>query len=336
MHRTLILTILAVAVSGCDLELPDGDITSVYTWGQYFLDKYEPERDEFNTNIEEGPAPLETPRTVLLVTGVTIPAEWFDGIEARLERDGFRTVTYEPPELLSYDLFEASHDLADVVDDLIAETGEESIDILAECTGGVIARYYVQSLGGDRHVDRLVTFVSPQAGIEKVPLARAFVDWEALEDLTPGSEFLTEVASVPLPETVDMTSIYTCTDEYIQPYETSIVPGATNIGLCDEFVGHFQTMYDRDIYLIMHDALTEPLSFRPDIVTDDPTGDDVIGDGGVIGDPAADDDLDFDDTSEPHAELAGCSAGGSDAPIHGALFLLALAFAARLRRRTER
>lgn len=341
MHRTMIFLALASAAAGCDLELPDGDITSVYTWGQYFLDKFEDERHEFNTVIEEGPARLETPRTVLLVTGVTIPIEWFDGIKARLERDGFNTVSYEPPELLSYDLYEASHDLADVVDEVLAETGEDSIDILAECTGGVIARYYVQSLGGDRNIDRLVTFVSPQAGIDKVPLARAFVDWEALEDLTPGSEFLTEVASVPLPETVDMTSIYTCTDEYIQPYNTSIVPGATNIGLCDGFVGHFQTMYDRDIYLIMHAALTQPLSFRTDIdedIDEDIVDEDVVED--VEDDIVVDDDVTEDDEDLEYAGMtdfdaettAGCSASGGNGPAQGAFFLLALGMLSRRRR----
>ena len=335
MYRTLFLLPFAVAATGCDLELPSGDITSVHTWGQYFLDKFEDERHEFNTVIEEGPAPIARPRTVLLVTGVTIPIEWFDGIKARLERDGFNTVSYEPPELLSYDLFEASHDLADVVDDVLAETGEETIDILAECTGGVIARYYVQSLGGDRNIDRLVTFVSPQAGIDKVPLARAFVDWEALEDLTPGSEFLTEVASVPLPETVDMTSIYTCTDEYIQPYTTSIVPGATNIGLCDGFVGHFQTMYDPEIYLIMHGALIQPLSFRRDR-DDDGVPDDI--DDTIDDDTIEDDteDMEWHGAPELDADTAGCSAAGGDTPIHGAFFLLALGMVSRSRRRAAR
>lgn len=323
MYRKMMLLTLVLATAGCDLDLPSGDITSVYTWGEYFLDKFEDERHEFNTVIEEGPEPLAAPRTVLLVTGVTIPAEWFDGIKARLERDGFRTVVWEPRELLTYDLFEASEDLADVVNGIIAESGETTIDILAECTGGVIARHYVQSLGGDEHIDRLVTFVSPQAGIDKVPLARHFVDWPALEDLTPGSDFLTTVAEVPLPETVDMTSIYTCTDEYIQPYNTSIVPGATNIGLCDEFVGHFRTMYDREIYLIMHAALTQPLTFddgRDDIVEDD------------IVEHVDEDDVDYAGMTRLDAETtAGCSAAGGDGPLHGAFFLLVLGLATRRR-----
>jgi len=51
-------------------------------------------------------------------------------------------------------------------------------------------------------------------------------------------------------------SSFTCTDEYIQPYPSSVTPGATNINLRHGFTGHFQTMYDPAVYLIMHDALT--------------------------------------------------------------------------------
>ena len=65
------------------------------------------------------------------------------------------------------------------------------------------------------------------------------------------------VNAVSPPKSVPMTSIYTCTVLYIQPYTTSIVPGATNIGLCNKFVDHFQTFYDPAIYLIMHEALVK-------------------------------------------------------------------------------
>jgi hypothetical protein len=65
------------------------------------------------------------------------------------------------------------------------------------------------------------------------------------------------VNDVPLPSDVKFTSIYTCTDEYIQPYMSSNIPGATNIEICNGFVGHFQTMYDPSIDMMMHDALIE-------------------------------------------------------------------------------
>ena len=224
-----------LALTACDL--PAGDKTSPEFWSELYLDKYAAEL--VVGELEEGPAPLQAPRTVLLITGVTIRAQWFDPIVARLERDGFKPVVYEPPALLSGDLFQATHDLAKVVEQVRDESGQDTIDILAECTGGVIARHYIQSLGGDKLVSRLVTFVSPHAGIAKAPWAALIAGWPALYDLSPGSAFLQAVANAPLPAGVDVTSIYTCTDEYIQPYQTSIVPGANNIGLCDGFVGHF-------------------------------------------------------------------------------------------------
>jgi len=284
MKHTLLALLATLTLVGCWEDLPAGDFTTPDYWSELFLNKY---ADELVVGeLEAGPGAIDEPRTVLLITGVTIRERWFDPIVARLERDGFRPVVYEPPALLSYDLFDATEDLADVVAQLRADSGQDKIDILAECTGGVIARHYIQSLGGDAYVSRMVTFVSPQHGVGKAPLAAVIAGWPALDDLTPGSDFLNAVNDAPLPENVPFTSIYTCTDEYIQPYETSIIPGANNIGLCDGFVGHFQTFYDPAIYEIMYDALTEPLPASAtapdpaeeptedpiDTPTEDPTG----------------------------------------------------------------
>jgi MYXO-CTERM domain-containing protein len=303
-------TLVALTMLGTCVGMPPGDMKSPEYWGDYFLAKYADERAAA-MQLEPGPAPLAQPRTVLLITGVTIPAEWFEPIVARLERDGFRPVVYEPPALLSGDLFENSEALAGVIDQIRAQTGEQKIDILAECTGGLIARHYIQALGGDQHVSRLVTFISPQHGVAKAPLAADFAGWPALYDLSPGSEFLETVNNAPLPANVPVTSIYTCTDEYIQPYETSIIPGANNIGLCDEFVGHYQFFYDPSIYLIMHGALTEPVASMPDpnAPTDEP------------------EDMTADD------EGGGCSSTGGSAG--GVAFLVLGAIVVARRRRSS-
>jgi len=254
--------IAAATLSTC--TLPQGDLDDPHTWGNYFLDKYAAERAEAMTIEPASTPPLAQPRTVLMITGVTIPAVWFDPIKARLERDGFHTVVYEPPALLSGDLFTNADKLAEVIAGIEAQTGETKIDILAECTGGLIARHYIEALGGDQHVSRLVTFISPQHGLPKAAEASAFVTWDAVQDLTPGSAFLETVNHAALPSTVPVTSIYSCTDEYIQPYLTSFIPGAKNIDLCDgTFVGHFQFFYDREIYKIMHAELTAPLPGDP-------------------------------------------------------------------------
>ena len=305
-------TLASVAVFSTCTGLPAGDITTPDYWGQFMLDKYEAERMAAMTIEPATQPPLAQPRTVLLITGVTIPAEWFDPIKARLERDGFRPVVWEPPALLSGDLFENSERLADVVDAIRAQTGEAKIDILAECTGGLLARHYIQSLGGDQYVSRMITFISPQAGLPKAAWAHDIVGWPALEDLTPGSDFLETVASTPLPANVPVTSIYTCTDEYIQPYKTSIIPGAKNIGVaCDgkSFIGHFQFFYDTEIYNLMHAELLVP----------------VPGDPNANEPPKADGDATTDD------EAGGCSTSGGTSGL--ALVVVLGALVARRRRR---
>lgn len=247
-----------VGIGQSDLSTP-GFTTPQY-WGAKFLAMYRPKLEASLRAVatEAPPAPpLAKRRPVLLITGVTIPAAWFGPIAARLRRDGFDPTVYEPPNLLAGSLVQNSADLDAVVQRVKKESGEERIDILAECTAGLIARHYVQSLGGEKHVSRLVTFVSPQHGIAKAPLAASIVGWQATYDLSPGSKFLEDVNAKSMPKEVPFTSIYTCTDEYIRPYRTSIVPGATNIGLCNGFVGHFQTFYDPEIYKIMRDALTK-------------------------------------------------------------------------------
>ena len=155
--------------------VPSGDWRSPDFWADMYLAKYARQRAAALQNIEPGPPPLAQPRTVLLITGATIRAKWFDPIVARLKRDGFVPVVYEPPALLSGSLEQATQDLAAVVEQVRAQSGQDKVDILAECTGGVIARHYIQSFGGADKVSRLVTFVSPQAGIALAPLVAKIV-----------------------------------------------------------------------------------------------------------------------------------------------------------------
>ncbi len=325
MLNQSLLLLATLSASSC-AGLPPGDMTDPHYWGDYFLDKYATERADAVNNLEPGPTPLVHPRTVLLITGVTIPAEWFDPIVLRLQRDGFRPVVYEPPDLLSGDLFDNAERLGDVIEQVQADSGQDKIDVLAECTGGLIARYYIQSLGGDQHVSRLVTFISPQHGVDKAPLAASIAGWPALYDLSPGSDFLHAVNDVPLPDDVAVTSIYSCTDEYIQPFTTSIIPGAKNIELCDGYIGHFRFFYDPDIYLIMHDALI-------DGVDDSDPADPGMTDPTDPSDPGSTDDP-TDPMAEPQDGAVGCSTGGG-AGGGFALLLLGLVAVSRRRRRRD-
>src|SRR5689334_3156117 len=81
LRTSLLATLALPALNGC-WDLPPGDVTDVWYWGNAMLDKYSDELfDSFGTvDSESAPTPLEHKRTVLLVTGVTIKKEFFGPI----------------------------------------------------------------------------------------------------------------------------------------------------------------------------------------------------------------------------------------------------------------
>ncbi|MEZ4466998.1 MAG: hypothetical protein R3F43_21750 [bacterium] len=156
--------------TGC--WLPPGDFTTPEYWAAYFLDIYADDLEIGGAGGREPAPPLEEPRTVLLITGVTIPARWFGPIAARL-RQGW---------------LQPGHLRAAGPAELRSGGGHRG----PGRGGGARARReragphrhpgrvhrrrhrapLIQSQGGEAHVDRMVTFVSPQHGVDKAPWAK--------------------------------------------------------------------------------------------------------------------------------------------------------------------
>jgi len=200
----------------------------------------------------------EEGRTVLLIPGTTIGTEFFDPMVARLRADGYRTVVYSPEDLFTESLVQGAENIGIEVERILAETGEDQLLVVAECDGGVASRYYAQVLGGHDRIAHLVTFVAAHNGTRLAGLAAAFSPFEALQDIRPKSDFMTELNSAEFPVDFQMTSIYSCRDKLMKPYETSVVPGATNIEFCDHKVGHFDGFWDPVVYETIRAALEQP------------------------------------------------------------------------------
>ncbi|MFI9625394.1 esterase/lipase family protein [Streptomyces sp. NPDC052042] len=66
--------------------------------------------------------------------------------------------------LLTCDIRAAAGLLGRHVEEICARTGHQEVDIVGHGLGGLIARYYVQRLGGDRRVRTLVTLGTPHGG----------------------------------------------------------------------------------------------------------------------------------------------------------------------------
>lgn len=113
---------------------------------------------------------------------------------------------------------------------MLATTGEEKLLLLAECNGGVAARYWLTQLGGNRYVDRLITFVSAHHGTAPAVISVC----SSFKDIQPECSFSQVMDETGLPADTEMISVYMNEDEVMKPYTTSMVDGALNIEICDD------------------------------------------------------------------------------------------------------
>jgi len=101
---------------------------------------------------------------ILLVHGMIDNRAIFAVLKHRLRRKGLRTIASMNYPLNTNDIRRAARELGGVVEALAERTGYEQIHVIGHSMGGLIARYYVQRLGGDRPVHTLVTLGTPHAG----------------------------------------------------------------------------------------------------------------------------------------------------------------------------
>jgi triacylglycerol lipase len=128
---------------------------------------------------------------ILLVHGMVDNRSIFTLLRRNLQRRGFHRVlslNYSP---LTRDVREAAEQLSGRVEGICADTGFERIHVIGHSLGGLIARYYVQCLGGDDRVHTLVTLGSPHGGTMPAHL----VPHRLARQLRPDSDVVRELAA---------------------------------------------------------------------------------------------------------------------------------------------
>ncbi|SCF78135.1 alpha/beta fold hydrolase [Streptomyces sp. Cmuel-A718b] len=105
---------------------------------------------------------------VVLLHGFIDNRSAFVVLRRTLARHGRRpeSLNYSP---LTRDVRTAAGLLGRHVEEICARTGHSRVDIVGHSLGGLIARYYVQRLGGDRRVRTLVTLGTPHGGTAVAP-----------------------------------------------------------------------------------------------------------------------------------------------------------------------
>ncbi len=75
------------------------------------------------------------------------------------------------------------------IEELTRNCGAEKVDIVAHSMGGLVSRYYIQKLGGDKKVRKLVTLGTPHNGTK----VAVFVVGKARKEMLPKSGFFKEI-----------------------------------------------------------------------------------------------------------------------------------------------
>ncbi|MET9414495.1 alpha/beta fold hydrolase [Streptomyces klenkii] len=153
---------------------------------------------------------------VLLLHGFIDNRSVFVLLRRSLRRHGWKQVeslNYSP---LTCDIRTAARLLGRHVEDICARTGQQRVDVVGHSLGGLIARYYVQRMGGDVRVRVLVTLGTPHAGTRAASLLPAH---PLVRQMRPGSDVVAELAG-PAPDcATHFISFWSDLDQLMVPVE---------------------------------------------------------------------------------------------------------------------
>jgi pimeloyl-ACP methyl ester carboxylesterase len=141
------------------------------------------QRGLLHHNLEAAGTPI------LLVHGIIDNHAIFAVLKRRLRRKGFGTVVTINYSPTTNDIRQAATVLAREVEAIVALTGYERVHVVGHSLGGLIARYYVQRLGGDERVHTLVTLGTPHRGSLHAHLLPVRIG----RQLRPASDLMTEL-----------------------------------------------------------------------------------------------------------------------------------------------
>ena len=126
---------------------------------------------------------------ILLIHGMVDNRSIFTVLRRALRRRGFGRIWTMNYHVLTHDLRAAARRLAATVESICEQTGYERIHVVGHSMGGVVARYYVQRMGGDARVHTLVTLGSPHQGTHAARLLPRGVT----RQLQPSSDVIAEL-----------------------------------------------------------------------------------------------------------------------------------------------
>ncbi len=188
---------------------------------------------------------------ILLVHGLVDNRSIFTVLRRALRRRGFGRVTTYNYRVFTSDLRMAARKLGEQVEAICEQSGYERIHVVGHSMGGILARYYVQRLGGDARVHTLVTLGSPHQGTSAAKLLPVGVTAQ----LAPTSAVIEELRSPARSCRTRFVAFWSDCDGLIAPRRAAKIdhPDLTARNVFVRGSGHMSLPIDRRV---VHEIVT--------------------------------------------------------------------------------
>jgi pimeloyl-ACP methyl ester carboxylesterase len=203
-------------------------------------------------------------RPVLMLYGFMSTRRTFEVLERRLRRDGYGVWSIKLGGLLqtfnSRGIDECAERVREKVERLYARYPSMGpLTIVGHSKGGLIGRYYIKRLGGDRRVKALITLGTPHNGTPTAYLGCATVGLlaKSVWQMTPMSPFIRRLKIGAFPRHVRLVSIYS-KDDRVSPFPCCLLEDDGTGNLFNvEIPGltHREYIYKRAAYQVIRREL---------------------------------------------------------------------------------
>ncbi|MDX2967555.1 alpha/beta fold hydrolase [Kribbella solani] len=193
---------------------------------------------------------------ILLAHGIIDNHTIFALLRRHLVRRGFgsiHTFSYSP---LTLDVRSTAARMGREIEAICADSGSDQIHVIGHSLGGLIARYYVQRLGGDARVHTCLTLGTPHQGT----VAAKLLPWPLVKQVRPDSDLMTELAEPAPGCRTRFISYYSDVDQLIVPQRRGRIrhPDLVASNARVHGVGHLSLPFHSDVVHGITDVLTEP------------------------------------------------------------------------------
>jgi triacylglycerol lipase len=209
--------------------------------------------------------------------GQPVAPIFYAPLAKNLRDDGHETHIFALPGFGLGDIRDSAAKLNALSDKVRAESGASRVNLIGHSQGGLVARYYIKSLGGAGEVENMISLAAPHRGTTTASLLKFLglgtcLGVTACQQMSIGSDFLNELnAGDDTIGDVRYTNVVTVMDELVIPYTNGFLDAAdgnnANVTVQRQcpvrFVDHIFLPLDAAVYSGIEDALAgEPVTLR--------------------------------------------------------------------------